>query len=319
MLFSFLYIALGVALLYFGAEWLVRGAARLARQLGISPLIIGLTVVAFGTSAPELFASLIAQVGMGAGSVAIGNVVGSNIYNLGLVLGLSAIITPIAVHSVVVKREAPICVAVTVLFVMLIWDGSVQRWEAFLFLSLFALYNVYQYREARRSRGEQAVTREYGKVIGTSARQDIWKQLAFILAGTVSLGIGAKLLVEHGIILGRGFGISDRVIGLTVVALGTSLPELATAIVAAARKHIDVLVGNVIGSNIFNILLIIGAVGAISPIEFDPALLRVDAPFLVVITGVMMFLISTGKRLRRWEGAILLVAAVGYTVYLYSV
>ena len=317
MLIPILLILGGIALLYFGAEWLVSGASRLAKRFGIRPLIIGLTVVAFGTSAPELFSSLVAQLSLGAGSVAVGNVVGSNIYNVGLVLGLSALIFPVAVHSTVVKREAPICVFVTILVILFMWNGTISRIESFGLIALFLAYTVYQFIEARRSRDEMKLSGEFEAILADRKQQSTLFLFALIIIGSVALAAGAFLLVDNGVSLGRLFGISDRVIGLTVVAIGTSLPELATAIVAARQKHSDLLVGNVIGSNIFNILLIVGVVGSLSPLTFDPALMQIDAPFMLALTVFLMFLLLTGRKLHRWQGSLLLIAAVAYTGYLY--
>jgi cation:H+ antiporter len=317
MIIPILLIVAGVILLYFGADWLVKGASRLAKQLGVRPLVIGLTVVAFGTSAPELFSSLIAQISLGAGSVAVGNVIGSNIYNLGLVLGLSALIYPIAIHSVVVRREAPICVLVTMMLIVFMWDGHLSRPEAFFLLICFISYTLFQYFEARRGRKERILSGEYAEAIDHKRHGAWWINVGLMLLGMIGLAVGAHLLVDNGVTMGRLFGISDRVIGLTVVAIGTSLPELATAAVAAAKKHSDLVVGNVIGSNIFNILLILGAVGAISPISFDPNLMRIDGVLMLAFTIVLMFLISITRQLRRWGGAALLGTAAIYTAYLY--
>lgn len=307
----------GILLLYFGADWLVLGSSRMAKQLGVRPLVIGLTVVAFGTSAPELFSSLLAQLKLGAGSVAIGNVIGSNIYNLGLVLGLSALIYPVSIHSVVVRREAPLCVLITMLLLVFMWDGHLHRSEAIFLLLCFVAYIVFQYFEAQRGRKERILTEEYAAVLKNETQTSLWKNILLTVLGIAGLTVGADLLVENGVTLGRMVGISDRVIGLTVVAIGTSLPELATAAVAAAKKHSDLVVGNVIGSNIFNILLILGAVGSIAPINFDPRLMHIDGTLMLAFTIVLMFLISTTRQLRRWEGALLLGAALAYTAYLY--
>lgn len=311
------FIFAGILLLYFGAEALVEGASQLATQLGIRPLVIGLTVVAFGTSAPELFASLVAQLKLGAGSVAVGNVIGSNIYNLGLVLGLSALISPIAIRSVVVRREAPLCVLVTMLLMVFMWDGQLHRPESVFLLICFVAYSLYQYFEAQRGRKERVLTEEYVEVIQVRSPANLWKNILLSALGIAGLTLGADLLVDNGVALGRMIGVPDRVIGLTVVAIGTSLPELATAMIAAAKRHSDLVVGNVIGSNIFNILLILGVAGTIAPIQFDSKLMHVDGVFMLAMTVIMMFLVATKRELHRWEGAVLLGAAVAYTGYLY--
>lgn len=319
MILSIIFILIGSTFLYFGAEWLVIGASRLAMRLGVRRLIIGLTVVSFGTSAPELVSSLFAQLFLGSGNVAVGNVVGSNIYNIGLVLGLSAVLCPMAIHSTLVRREVPINIIVSVLFLLMMWGGVIGRFEGVLLCIAFCAYLGFQFFEARRTREEGALLGEHAKELESGKQKGLMANIGLIVAGSIGLAIGAHLLVTYAVQVGHLWGISDRVIGMTAVAFGTSLPELATSIMAAARKEADLAVGNVVGSNIFNILLIVGSVATIAPLSFDPALLTRDGPFMLLLTVVMMFLLASGRKLHRWEGGLLAAAAMGYTVFLFAV
>ncbi len=321
MLISILFILFGIALLYYGGEWLVKGSSRLALHLGVAPLVLGLTVVAFGTSAPELVSSLIAQISQGSGSVAVGNVIGSNIYNIGFVLGISALIYPIVVNSSLFRRELPICIGVSALLLFMMWDGGISRADGAILLLCFIGYIAFQFREARRSKEMKANVKkefeEYTERLEAPVASKLWFHIGAIILGSVMLVIGADFLVRNAIVLARMVGISERVIGLTVVAFGTSLPELATSVIAAMRKEADIAVGNIVGSCIFNILLIVGAVAAIKPLAFDPTLLRIDAPFMLGLTVVMMLLLIRGRKLHKWEGGLLLAAALGYTAFLF--
>lgn len=321
MLVSLLFILGGIALLYYGGEWLVKGSSRLAIHLKIAPLIIGLTVVSFGTSAPELLSSLIAQLSEGSGSVAVGNVVGSNIYNIGLVLGSAALLYPIAVHSSLFRRELPICVLASVALFLMMSDGQVGRIDGGVLLLCFGAYLAFQFIQARQSKAAASAlaleVEEYTERIQIGSSGKLWRYLLFIMGGSLALVLGAHFLVKHGILLGRGLGISDRVIGLTAVAFGTSLPELATSVVAAMRKESDIAIGNVVGSNIFNILLVVGSVAAIKPLSYDPILLSRDVPVMLGFTALVFGLLLTGQRLVRWEGAALLVAVLSYTTWLF--
>lgn len=321
MLISILFMLLGIALLYYGGEFLVKGSSRLALHLGIRPLIIGLTVVSFGTSAPELFTSLAAQIFRDSSNVAIGNVIGSNIYNIGLVLGLSAILAPIAVHSSFIRREIPICIGASCLILLLMRDDLIGRIDSIILLVSFCAYIIFQFTEARRSRESEVLIEqeldEYTERLELKTEAKLWWSVGLIVVSSLMLAFGADFLVKNAITMCRMLGISERVIGLTAVAFGTSLPELATSIVATIRKEADIAIGNVVGSNIFNILLIVGTVAILKPLSFDAALLSKDGPFMLGLTFLMMILLITGRSLRRWEGGVLLLAAVGYSVMLF--
>ncbi len=321
MLVPILLMIFGIALLYYGGEWLVKGSSRLALQLGVRPIIIGLTVVSFGTSAPELVSSLVAQVMQESGSVAIGNVIGSNIYNIGLVLGAAALITVMTVQSSLIRREIPVCIAVSCLLLLLMWDGEVSRVDGLILLLCFVAYLSFQLLEARRTKAIPKDVREDLEELTERFKvkkgSQLWLDIGLIVLGSLLLVVGADFLVRNAITVGRTLGISERVIGLTAVAFGTSLPELATSIVAALRKEVDIAVGNVVGSNIFNVLLIVGSVASIKPLSFEPALLYRDGPVMLGLTVGMVALLIRSRQLRRLEGVILLASAMAYTVFLF--
>lgn len=318
MLLSITILILSVVLLYYGAEWLVKGASRLALSLGVKPLIVGLTIVSFGTSSPELLSSLVAVFGHGSGSIAVGNVIGSNVFNIGWILGLSALLTPLAIHSDLIRREAPINIAVTGLLLFLMWDGVLSQFDGLLLFACFVAYLVLQTYHARKSQATADLyTQELEEEVSAKAKASHLNSVALIIIGIIGLALGAHWLVGEAVAIARVVGISERVIGLTIIAMGTSLPELATSVVAALKKETDIAVGNIIGSNIFNILLVVGAVASLKPLSFDLALIHFDAWFLLGLTVVMMVLIMTQRKLVRWEGAVLLLCAIGYTTQLF--
>ncbi len=317
LLFSILILLVSMALLYYGAEWLVKGASRLALTLGIPPLVIGLTVVSFGTSAPELLSSLAAVLLHGSGSIAIGNVLGSNIVNIGWILGLSALITPLVIHSDIIRREAPINILVIVLLVGLMWNGTLSRLEGWILLGTFAGYLILQLYLAKKKGGVDRYAQELTAEVTQEKVIGNWRHGLLIVAGIVALGFGARWLVDQAVFIARLAGLSERVIGLTIVAIGTSLPELATTVVAALKKETDLAVGNIIGSNIFNVLLVVGAASSLASLQFDPALLQFDIWFLLGLTTVMLFFLMTQRKLVRWEGGLLLLASLGYTAHLF--
>jgi len=311
MLTSLLFLALGLALLYVGGEALVRGAAGLALRIGLTPLAVGLTVVAFGTSCPELAVSMSAAL-EGRGDVSMGNVVGSNIANIGLILGLTALIKPINVHLQLLRFDVPLMVAVSVAFVLSVSDRTLGRTEgAFLVLGLI-LYVLVVLRLARQE--GKAVHAEYAAELAEDVPKvgNLATQLALIAAGLVMLVLGGRLFVDGAVALARMLEISEAVIGLTVVAIGTSLPELSASLVAAFRGHSDIAVGNIVGSNLFNILSILGITGLVKPIVF-PGIDGVDFAVMLMMCLALFPLLWTGNRLNRFEGAILL---LGYAAYL---
>ncbi len=301
---SGLFLLPGVALLYLGGELLVRNAALLARAAGLSPLVVGLTVVAFGTSAPELAASLAAALS-GAPGIAYGNVVGSNIANLGLILGLSALLSPISVGLPLLRRELPFMVLVALLLFPLTADGRLDRWEGGLLLLLLAGYLLVLFASREGSKEAAVFDLEY-----VARARRIGRHLAMVAVGVLLLVLGARSLVEGAVALARALGVSEAAIGLSVVAVGTSLPELAAALVAALRREGDLVLGNVVGSNIFNGLGILGATVLARPLALRPG------PELWLLLAFSLFawlFLWTGRRLGRREGGLLL---LGYGAWI---
>ncbi len=319
MLITVLLLCLGIVLLYFGAEWLIRGSSQLAFILGVSPIIVGLTVVAMGTSAPELITSLYSQLIENDGSVVVGNVIGSNIYNVGLVLGLAAIITQVQVHSDIIRREAPIAIAVTLLFLVFMWNLSISSWEGAVLFVLFISYIWFQIKLARTAKKRDSFVKEMTEEIEKGLKADKKTSPALlvllILVGIAGIGTGAFLLVENAMEIARHFGVSTGVVGLTIVAMGTSLPELTTTLVAAFKKEVDLAVGNIVGSNIFNILLILGVTSLTGRIEFEPYLLHRDGIFMLAIILLMMLFIILKKQVLRWHGLLLFLSCMGYIYF----
>jgi cation:H+ antiporter len=316
MVFDLALLTLGVGVLYFGAEWLVRGSARLAATLGVSPIVVGLTVVSFGTSAPELVVCIVAALG-GNPDLAIGNVMGSNLANIGLILGLTAIVRPLEVKSRIVWREMPIMLLVTAALFPLLWDLELTRGDGVLLLMALTAYLVSAFRSVEDQAPE--VLGEYKNLVKTSAedRPRVHApDILWILAGSACLVLGGYCIVEGAVQVASSLGISQVVIGLTVVAVGTSLPELATAVVAAARSETDIAVGNVIGSNIFNVTAILGTTALLEPIRVPASILSRELPVVIAISLLLFPLLRSGWRIRRWEGAILLAAYAAAGVYL---
>lgn len=306
-----LYLTGGLVALYLGAEWLVRGAASLARRLGLSPLLVGLTVVAYGTSAPELIVSVLAAV-QGQGALALGNAVGSNIFNVGVVLGLSALITPLTVQSQLVKLDTPIMLGVALTFLILFADGRIGQSEAAILLVAALAYTLLHVRIARTKAHPQAET-EFDTSVPSLARSWII-DASLILAGLASLGAGSRLFVEGAVNLARLWGVSEAVIGLTIVAAGTGLPELAASLVAAVRRQTDIAIGNIVGSNIYNLLAIVGTAGLVAGPLDGTGLGLSEVAIMVGISAVLLPMAWTGYTLRRWEGAVLLTI---YSLYVW--
>jgi len=313
MMIALLLLA-GLVALYFGAEWLVRGGASLAVRLGVTPLLVGLTVVAYGTSTPELIVSSTAAA-QGQGAIAIGNVVGSNIFNIGVILGLTALLAPMRVQLQLLKFDTPVMVGVALLFLLFFRDGSIQRWESLVFLSGIVLYTVVNVRLARRQVSAD-VRQEFDDSVPKPTGSP-WTDAGLIVAGLATLVLGSRLFVTGAVDLARLFSISDAVIGLTIVAAGTSLPELASSLMAAWRKQPDIAIGNVVGSNIYNILAILGVSGMIaSPVNGQGVSLT-DTVVMIGFSVVLLVISWTGFTLRRWEGALLLALYGGYLWHLW--
>jgi len=308
------FVVAGFLLLLLGGEFLVRGATQVARSLGMSPLLIGLTIVACGTSAPELSASLSAAF-QGVPEVSLANVVGSNTANVGLILGLVALIRPIEGSPGLFRRELPLMVFVVALPIALYWNGVQGRWESAALLLLLAGYLLSLVREARRDRADLAEA-ELSEDLPAAA--PLWLAGLTILLGLGALAGGAFVLVKGAVHIAVSFGISDRVIGLTLVALGTSLPELAASAVAAYRGHSSLALGNVIGSNIFNVLAILGATGLIKPLHVSSASMLVDGLVSVGFTLLLLPFLAIFHRIGRIPGLILISLYLGYVAFLFQ-
>jgi len=317
-----LFFAVGLVLLLVGAELLVRGSSRLALSLGISPLVVGLTVVAFGTSAPELAVS-VQSAWSGQADIALGNVMGSNIFNVLLILGISAVITPLVVTQKLVRVEVPFMIGISVLLGGLAWNGRLGRPEGAVLFGGLVAYTVLTVLFAMREKGRDGAApgREEadGRDRSRAAGKGFWiRSVLQVIAGLVLLVIGARWLVEGAVALARLLGLDDLVIGLTIVAAGTSLPEVATSIVASLRGERDIAVGNVVGSNIFNILGVLGLTALVAPhgIQVSPAALRFDLPVMIAVAVACLPIFLTGHRISRWEGALFLGYYGAYTAYL---
>lgn len=316
---TFIYLIAGLVLLVAGAEVLVRGAARLAAQFGIPPLIIGLTVVAFGTSAPETAVSVQAALN-GSGDLAIGNVVGSNIANVLLILGATALIAPLIVSRQLIRLDVPIMIGASLLVYALAWDGSLSRLDGLLLFAGIVAYTLFLIISSRKespASSDDEFTKEFG--VQEKPKPYAWLiNLGLIILGLVLLVSGSNFLVEGAVALARALGLSELIIGLTVVAVGTSLPELATSLLAAIKGERDIAVGNIVGSNIFNLLCVLGLASLVSPlaISVSPNALAFDFPVMIAVAVACLPIFFSGFRINRWEGLLFLGYYAAYTLYL---
>ncbi|RMF81075.1 MAG: sodium:calcium antiporter [Nitrospirae bacterium] len=295
--------SLGFLLLVGGAEALVRGGARLARHLGVSPVVIGLTIVAIGTSAPELVVSLDAA-WRGRPDIATGNVVGSNLANIGLILGVAGLLRPLPVALRLLRIEVPALVVATVAFGLFAADGRLGRGDGLALVLAMALLTLVNLRRAGHEAPE--VAEEFETAFAPP--DGVLRDALWVAFGLLALLLGGHLLVDAATAIARALGVPELVIGLTLVAVGTSLPELATAVVAVLRHEVDIAVGNVVGSNLFNLLAVAGPAALLRPLRVNPALLRLQLPALVVLTLALWGVLRTGRTVRRWEAACLLAA-----------
>jgi len=310
---SFVLVAVGLVGLYLGGELLVRNASALARAIGVSPMVIGLTVVAFGTSAPELAATLVAAL-RGAPELAVANVVGSNVANVGLILGLTALFYPLVSTWSFLRREVPWMLAATVLVFPLLYDGSLGRAEGVILWFALAVFLVAAWRSGG---GTVAAVPEGPEARAAGRRDTPWARALGVAAGVLVLAYGAQALVAGATALALAWGVPERVIGLTLVAVGTSLPELASSLVAALRRETDIILGNVIGSNLFNLLAVLGTAAMVHPIVVPAAGLRVDLVIMAAFSLAIVPLLLRGRRLGRRDGALLLAAYLAYVLWLY--
>jgi cation:H+ antiporter len=317
---NLLLFAGGLAALVIGANALVRGASKLALTLGISPLVVGLTIVAFGTSAPEMAVS-VGAVLEGHTDVAVGNVVGSNIFNVLFILGLSALVAPLVVHVQLIRQEVPIMIGASVLLLALALDGRISALEGGLLVALLVGYTVFLIVQSRRE--SQAAQDEFAVGLA-SAPRDGWDarwpvQVGLVVAGLALLVLGSDWLVTAAVAFARSMGVSDVVIGLTIVAAGTSLPEVAASVTAAVKGQRDVAVGNVVGSNVFNILGCLGLAGLASGsagLGIAPSVLNFDIWVMLAVALACLPVFLTGREIARWEGALFLGYYLAYAAYL---
>lgn len=314
---TWLLLAAGLVLLIVGADLLVKGAARLAASFGIPTLVIGLTVVAFGTSAPELAVSVKAAFS-GEAELAIANVVGSNIANILLILGASAIILPLAISRQLIRQDVPIMVALSALVMWLVQDGSLGKIEAAMLAVGLLAYTWFLFWQGKKQ-GVECIDEEVEEMLHQP--HPAWQSALFVVAGLALLVYGSGLLVDSAVQLASAWGVSEAVIGLTIVAVGTSMPEMVTSIVAAIKGERDIAVGNVVGSNIFNILCVLGLSGLASPMPLlaGEQLASIDIPVMVAVAALCVPLFFVGAVLHRIEGAMFLVLYVAYTWYLVAV
>jgi cation:H+ antiporter len=314
---SILLFVAGLGLLIVGAELLVRGAAHLAAHFSISPLVIGLTIVAFGTSSPELAVN-IKSVFAGQSNIAVGNVVGSNIFNVLLILGLSAVIAPLTVTQRLVRLDVPLMILLSVVVLLFAMDGLLSRREGILFVCGLVAYVLFSIFEGRRNGSE--VAREYEEAFGQrpDGRGQVLRDVVLIAGGLILLVVGSRWLVDGATDFARYFGVSELVVGLTIVAAGTSLPEVFTSLVAAFRGERDIAVGNVVGSNIFNILAVLGIASSTAPhgIEVSPAAIGFDIPVMIAVAIACLPVFFTGGIIDRAEGALFLAYYTAYTLFL---
>ncbi len=314
MLISLAWIIAGLVLLTVGADRLIAGAVRLSLRLGITPLIIGLTVVAFGTSAPELFVSLQASLN-NTGDIAMGNIIGSNIFNLSIILGIAALSQPIEVKSQLIRQDIPVMIAATLLFYVMSQDMTLSRWEGGTLFFLLVMYILLMIRLARRG-GETELIEEIEHHMPAKAGGSVIVDGLWIAAGIGLLVLGGNWLVSGAVDIAKMLGVSEALIGLTIVAAGTSLPELATSIVAAIKKESDIAVGNVVGSNIFNLLCIGGLAPLVKPFAF-PDVEPADFLVMIALTLVLLPITLTARRIGRVEGMFFLGCYAAYLYYIW--
>jgi cation:H+ antiporter len=317
---NLLFFVIGLVLLVLGARFLVKGASRLALAVGVSPLVIGLTVVAFGTSAPEMAVSVGAVWG-GAKDIAIGNVIGSNIFNVLFILGAAALIAPLVVNRQIIRQEVPIMIGMTLLLLAMLSDLSISMAEGGLLFVLLICYTIFLIVQSRRA--NRAATSEANLealVVGDAKWADSrLMQVAMIVGGLVLLVIGSRLLVTASLAFAKALGVSDLIVGLTIVAAGTSLPEVATSITATIKGERDIAVGNVVGSNVFNILGVLGMSGLVAGsagITVSPSIMAFDAWVMLATAVACLPIFLTGRKIARWEGAVFLAYYVFYVAYL---
>lgn len=303
-----LLLIFGIVVVLKSADWLTNGAVGLATKLGISQIVIGLTIVAIGTSMPEFFVSIVSAI-KGTPDLAVGNIVGSNIFNVLLIVGVAATVAPIAIQRATVRRDIPIAIVASIMLTFMMFDDNISRIDALILFAAFIAFIWITLRNSKNDANEKDASTE--KVIPT------WKSVLFIIFGLVGLVLGSNIFVDNASSLAHGWGISDAVIGLTIVAGGTSLPELATSAVAARKGDSGIAIGNVLGSNVFNILMILGLTGIISPMHIQN-ITYIDMAVMVISMALFWLFSFTKLRVERWEGCVLIACFLGYITWLVS-
>jgi cation:H+ antiporter len=313
MLISVLYILISLLLLYFGANWLVKGSSSLALKAGVSPLVAGLTVVAFGTSSPELVVSVNAAIS-GHGNMAIGNVVGSNLFNICIILGISALVAPLKIQMQLLKIDIPVLIVTTIGFILLFADRHISRFEGVVLVSGIVLYTIMNIILARREKNIEVLA-EFQESVTDPKLKWYWSA-GLILIGLGLLIAGSELLVKGAVVIARSLGVGETIISLTIIAAGTSMPELASSIVATIKKEYDIAIGNIIGSNIFNILGIIGISSLVKPLSAI-AISNIDLYAMLGVTLLLLPFFRTHYTLKRDEGFFMIALYGMYLFYLW--
>jgi cation:H+ antiporter len=319
---NIIFFIAGLLLLYYGAGWLVRGSSGLARTMGLTPMVIGLTVVAFGTSAPELVVSLVSAL-KGKSMIALGNVVGSNICNIALVLGLTVVFQPVTTNRTVITRDIPIMLMISALLLLLSWNSVIGRVEGIGLFGGILFYTWFNYQAAKRENrnNRTAGTQAQGeKEKKDNLMDETWMQVVMVVCGIAGVVIGADFLVDAAVSIMSSLGVNEKFVGLTVVAFGTSVPELATSVVAAVKKEMDISLGNLVGSNVFNLLSVVGATAMIRPITIQGGFLEsglgMDYLVMMGISALPWVLMRKDLTLSRKDGLVLLACYVGYVAFL---
>ena len=308
---KYIYLIVGFVLLIKGADFFVEGSSTVAKKLRVPSIIIGMTIVAMGTSLPETSVSVSASLAA-KNDLAISNVIGSNIFNLMVVCGICAVLCPLTVDGTMLKRDFPFSIVIAGLLMALGGiDGVVGRFDGILFLVLFVVFLLIMIYSAKKSRDNSAPEADEYKIM------PVWKCILYMVGGIAAIAAGGEMVVEGASDIARAFGMSENLIGMTIVALGTSLPELVTSVVAARKNELDMALGNVIGSNIFNILFVLGIASAISPVSYTNENL-IDSAVLIVMSMIVLIFCLPKKRLIRWNGVAMLALYAGYTAYIFT-
>jgi cation:H+ antiporter len=318
MILDVLLFLVGLVILYYGAEWLIRGASGLALDYGIRPVVVGLTVVALGTSMPEFLVNFIAALG-GDHDLAIGNIIGSNISNVALILGASAVVLPVAVTPQILRKEYPMMLGAMVLFYGVALDGTITRLDGSLLVACLLAFISYLLYDAKNNATAQSMIDEIdvdSKDVSSSDPQDsLLKKTLYLIGGTAGLALGAHFMVDSAVDIARSMGISQIIIGLTIVAIGTSLPELAASMVGAIKSEADLSVGNILGSNLLNVLFVVGTVSIMSPLSVEPSTLSIHFPVMLGICVMLLPIAWTRYEITRVEGGVLLATFFCYMTY----